>query len=175
MDKALANKDFSPKDMRKSSNFCSAIAICAARPVCAASFFDESLWLSVRCSRDTRERGVETPLEAPRSPISEAGWHARMSSRLAGKGACARCFSGFPTSGLGRRPRIKGATEGQHRTRINFYSTGLRYRGCDHQGITGRIRQAAGHERAARPCGRGDHRACPGPGLEHVQRRLRRM
>ena len=49
-------------------------------------------------------RGVETPLEAPRSPISEAGWHARMSSRFAGKGACARCFSGFPTSGLGRRP-----------------------------------------------------------------------
>lgn len=55
---------------------------------------------------------METPLETPRSPISEAGWHARMSSRLAGKGACARCLSGFPTSGFGRRPRIKGATEG---------------------------------------------------------------
>ncbi len=50
------------------------------------------------------ERGVETPLETPRSPISEAGWHARMSSRFAGKGACARCLSGFPTSGFGRRP-----------------------------------------------------------------------
>jgi len=35
-----------------------------------------------------------------------------MSSRLAGKGACARCLSGFPTSGFGRRPRTEGATEG---------------------------------------------------------------
>ncbi len=55
---------------------------------------------------------METPHETPRSPISEAGWHARMSSRLAGKGACARCLSGFPTSGSGRRPDPFRATEG---------------------------------------------------------------
>lgn len=61
------------------------------------------------------ERGVETPLEAPRSPISEAGWHARMSSRFAGKGACARCLSGFPTSGFGRRPTGRS---GRRRGRI---------------------------------------------------------
>lgn len=61
---------------------------------------------------------METPLEAPRSPISEAGWHARMSSRFAGKGAYARCFSGFPTSGFGRRPRIK-----QGRRRGNISTT----------------------------------------------------
>ena len=61
------------------------------------------------------ERGVETPLEAPRSPILEAGWHARMSSRFAGKGACARCFSGFPTSGFGRRPTGRS---GRRRSRI---------------------------------------------------------
>jgi len=44
---------------------------------------------SVSCSRNTRERGVETPLLMLGRQFLEAGWHARMSSRLAGKGACA--------------------------------------------------------------------------------------
>ena len=35
--------------------------------------------------------------------ILEAGWHARMSSRLAGKGACACVYARFTTSGFGRR------------------------------------------------------------------------
>jgi hypothetical protein len=35
------------------------------------------------------ERGVETPLRILGRQLLEAGWHARMSSRLAGKGACA--------------------------------------------------------------------------------------
>ena len=83
--------------------------------------------------------------------------------------------AGFQHPALAVAPRIKGATEGQHRTRINFYSTGLRYRGCDHQGVTGRIRQAAGHECVAGACGRGDHRPRFGAGMELVQCRLRRM
>lgn len=33
--------------------------------------------------------GVETPLSKLGHRNSEAGWHARMSSRFAGKGACA--------------------------------------------------------------------------------------
>jgi hypothetical protein len=53
---------------------------------------------------------VETPTMR-RSQETAAGWHARMSSRLAGKGACALCIAGFPTSGFDRRPALKvGAT-----------------------------------------------------------------
>nr|WP_047166064.1 hypothetical protein [Sphingomonas sp. Y57] len=40
-------------------------------------------------SRNTREWGVETPLISSVIQFLEAGWHARMSSRFAGKGACA--------------------------------------------------------------------------------------
>ena len=36
-----------------------------------------------------------------------------MSSRFAGKDVCARCLSGFPTSGLGRRPQGSGAALGR--------------------------------------------------------------
>jgi hypothetical protein len=46
--------------------------------------------------------GVETPAYRPVANL-EAGWHARMSSRLAGKGACACVYARFPTSGFGRR------------------------------------------------------------------------
>ena len=60
-----------------------------------------------------RGRGVETSLRHLVTVKAEAGWHARMSSRFAGKGACARCLSGFPTSGFGRCPeRNIGAARG---------------------------------------------------------------
>ncbi len=44
------------------------------------------------CSRDTREWGVETSLRCTLVELL-AGWHARMSNRLAGKGACALCIA----------------------------------------------------------------------------------
>jgi hypothetical protein len=56
------------------------------------------------CSR-RRERGVETSSARARSPISEAGWHARMSNRLAGKGACA-CAS-VQVSNIRLRPSLR--------------------------------------------------------------------
>lgn len=51
-------------------------------------------------------RGVGTSSEANSvADFIGAGWCMRMSSRLAGKGMHARCFSGFLTSGFGRAPR----------------------------------------------------------------------
>lgn len=50
---------------------------------------------------------METPLRHLGHRISEAGWHTRMSSWFAGKGVCARCLNGFPTSGFGRRLEFK--------------------------------------------------------------------
>lgn len=66
-----------------------------------------AIWV---CSRDTREWGMETPFWKARSRNSAAGWHARMSSRLAGKGACAcsRQVSNI---------RLRPSPQGGHRAR----------------------------------------------------------
>lgn len=58
----------------------------------ALAFLNLHILGSLR-SRNNRERGVETSLLQHLGRVS-AGWHARMSNRLAGKGACAlRCAS----------------------------------------------------------------------------------
>lgn len=58
------------------------------------------------------EWGFETPTEEPVAEKSGAGWHARMSNRLAGKGACALLRLGFEHPAHGRRPeRNIGAME----------------------------------------------------------------
>lgn len=56
-------------------------------------------------SRDTRERGVETS-SAMHLGRFLAGWHARMSSRLAGKGACALCIASVSNIRLRPSPRL---------------------------------------------------------------------
>ena len=57
---------------------------------CQALAFSDIDPLGSSRSRNTRERGVETSLSLHLGRFS-AGWHARMSSRLAGNGACALC------------------------------------------------------------------------------------
>ena len=48
--------------------------------------------------------GVDVSLITRSWQDDAAGWHARMSSRLAGKGACAWSLIRLLTSGFGRRP-----------------------------------------------------------------------
>lgn len=62
-------------------------------------------------SRNTREWGVETSLSQHLGRVS-AGWHARMSSRLAGKGACALCCASVSNIRLWPLPLMdKGGNE----------------------------------------------------------------
>lgn len=50
--------------------------------------------------------GLSNPINDTSVTVKEAGWHARMSSRLAGKGACAWSLIRLLTSGFGRRPKL---------------------------------------------------------------------
>jgi hypothetical protein len=77
---------------------------------CQALAFSDIDPLGSSRSRNTRERGVETSLSLHLGRFS-AGWHARMSSRLAGKGACALCSASVSSIRLRPLPLMDmGAT-----------------------------------------------------------------
>ena len=70
---------------------------------------------------------METSTHTARSPILEAGWHARMSSRLADKGACACVCAGF------QHPASAVAPSG-HRRGVEVIDRILRQRSSESDG-----------------------------------------